>query len=337
MARPLRIHIPGMLQHVISRGNAGEALFRDDVDYARYIELLGHTARRFGVVCESYCLMPTHVHLVLRPGLLTVSRMMQQLNSRYCQWFNRRHNRFGHLTGGRFKAPFVDTDRYFMQLIRYVLRNPVVAGLVANAADWPWSSYAALRDGVDRNQLVSIDGVWLALGTPTPQAAARLLPVYLADPRDDEFPDEGYLIGSEAFKRQFDDALRPSRKCEDYVRSERFASRPPLDEILPADESKHACGVKHAFFEWAYTLREIGRHLGRTTATIWRWVHRRRSKHRGASRAESVPLNDRSTDPTRSPPQGLVAPRLDTVTATLEGYCFEWCTRFCAGTPCDSS
>jgi putative transposase len=274
---------------------------------------------------------------VLRPGLMTVSRMMQQLNSRYCQWFNRRHNRFGHLVGGRFKAPFVDTEHYFMRLIRYVLRNPVTAGLVANAADWPWSSYAALRDGVDRNQLVSIEGVWLALGSRSPEAAARLLPAFLADPSDDEFSDEGYLIGGEAFARRFDDDLRPSRKCEDYVRSERFASRPPLDKVLPADQSKHQCGVKQAFFEWAYTLREIGRHLGRTTATIWRWVHRRRSKPAAVERLVSDPALDLKSDLTHTPPQGLVAPRLDIVTATLEGYCFEWCTRFCAGIPADSS
>ena len=336
MARPLRLHIPGMLQHVISRGNAGEAMFRDEIDYARYVELLGHTTRRFGVVCDSYCLMPTHVHLALRPGLIPVSRLMQQLNSCYCQWFNRRHNRFGHVTGGRFKAPFVDTDLYFMQLIRYVLRNPVAAGLVANAADWPWSSYAAIRDGVDRNQFVSIERVWMALETSTPEAAARVLPAFLADPRDDEFPENGYLIGSEAFARRFDGALRPTRKCEDYVRSERFAARPPLTEVLPTDQSQHECGVKQAFFEWAYTLREIGRHLERTSATIWRWVHRRRSKPRAVRQGEPNP-SDLTADQTRPPPQGLVAPRLNTVTATLDGYCFEWCTRFCAGTPCDSS
>jgi putative transposase len=263
--------------------------------------------------------------------------MMQQLNSRYCQWFNRRHDRFGHVTGGRFKAPFVDTDLYFMRLIRYVLRNPVAAGHVANAADWPWSSYAALRNGADRNQLVSIERVWLAFGITSPEAANRLLPAFLADPTDDEFPEEGYLIGSQVFARQFDAALQPSRKCEDYVRSERFASRPPLAEVLPpSDPSKHECGVKQAFFEWAYTLREIGRHLGRTTATIWRWIHRRRRRklREGRPKAGAVSL---AAEPTRPPPQGLVAPRLETVTVTLEGYCFEWCTRFCAGTPCDSS
>ena len=324
-----------MLQHVITRGNAGEAMFRDDVDYARYVELLGYAARRFGVVCESYCLMPTHVHLVLRPGLITVSRMMQQLNSRYCQWFNRRHHRFGHLTGGRFKSPFVDTELYFMRLIRYVLRNPVVAGHVSNAADWPWSSYGALRSGADENRLVSIEPVWRALGISSPEAAERVLPIFLDDSADDGYSEEGYLIGSEAFAKQFDAALRPSRKCEDYVRPERFAARPPLHEVVSVDQPTPHCGVKQAFFEWAYTLREIGRYLGRTTATIWRWVHFRRTKTRAVCRSDpNSPSRALSTHP---PPHGVVAPRLETVTTTLDGYCFEWCTRFCAGTPCDSS
>jgi REP element-mobilizing transposase RayT len=324
-----------MLRHVITRGNAGEAMFHDDVDYARYVELLGLAARRFGVVCESYCLMRTHVHLVLRPGALSLSRMMQQLNSQYCQWFNRRHDRFGHVTGGRFKAPFVDTELYYLRLIRYVLMNPVVAGYVTRAADWRWSSYAALRTGADRNQFVSIEPVWRALGISSPETAEQTLPAFLDDSSDDGFPEEGYLIGSQAFARQFEAALRPARDCEDYVRAERFAARPPLHEVVSVEQPRRECGVKQAFFEWAYTLREIGRYLGRTTATIWRWVHYGRSKARAVARSNTN--SPGRGDHTHSPPQGLVGPRLETVTTILDGYCFEWCTRFCAGTPCDSS
>ncbi len=324
-----------MLLHVMSRGNAGGAMFLEDADYARYVELLGLAARRFGVVCESYCLMRTHVHLVLRPGALSISRMMQQLNSQYCQWFNRRHGRFGHVTGGRFKALFVDTEPYFLRLIRYVLRNPVVAGYVTHAADWRWSSYEALKTGADRNQFMSSEPVWRALGIGSPETAELILPAFVSDPSDDEFPEEGYLIGSEAFKRQFETALRPARSCEDYVRAERFAARPPLDEVLSVEQPRRDCGVKQAFFEWAYTLREIGCYLGRTTATIWRWVHYGRGNARGAARSNTNSAGPEV--PAHPPPQGLVGPRLETVTTILDGYCFEWCTRFCAGTPCDSS
>jgi len=95
MARPLRIHLPGTLYHVVSRGNNKEAIFADDGDYLRFLSMLASALGRFAFRCHAYRLLWSHFHLLIEAGVHPIWRLMQQLNSCYCQWFNRRHNRFG--------------------------------------------------------------------------------------------------------------------------------------------------------------------------------------------------------------------------------------------------
>ena len=141
MARPLRLHVPGMLHHVMSRGNDKREMFIDDVDYARYLELLERSSRRFGIEVIAYCLMPNHVHLLLKPALHPLSRLMQHVNSAYCGWFNRRHGRVGHVLQGRYKAQILESGPSFLRVLRYIMLNPVNARMVARPGDWSWSSF----------------------------------------------------------------------------------------------------------------------------------------------------------------------------------------------------
>lgn len=91
----------------MSRGNDKREMFIDDVDFARYLALLERSARRFSVHVDGYCLMWNHVHLLLRPTAYPLWRLMHQVNSAYCGWFNRRHGRVGHVLQGRYKAQIV--------------------------------------------------------------------------------------------------------------------------------------------------------------------------------------------------------------------------------------
>src|SRR5438270_11442085 len=88
--------------------------------------------------------MDNHVHLVIDMPAFTVSRGMQLLNGQYAQAFNRRHGYVGHLFQGRFSASRVDDDAYSLQVGRYVVLNPVRAGMVAEAVNWKWSSHGAM-------------------------------------------------------------------------------------------------------------------------------------------------------------------------------------------------
>ena len=92
---------------------------------------------------HAYVLMGNHYHLLLETPEANLSRGMHRINAVYSQKFNRRHDRVGHLLQGRFKAILVEKERHLLELVRYVVLNPVRAGLVRGAGDWPWSNYLA--------------------------------------------------------------------------------------------------------------------------------------------------------------------------------------------------
>lgn len=143
MSRPLRIEFPGAVYHVTSRGDRREPIYRDEADRSAQLEVLAQAMDRFDAQVLAYCLMGNHYHLVLHTRQGNLSRLMRHLNGVYTQAYNRRHELVGHLFQGRFKAILVDRDAYLLTLCRYVERNPVAAGLVDSAGDWPWSSYRA--------------------------------------------------------------------------------------------------------------------------------------------------------------------------------------------------
>ena len=95
---------------------------------------------------HSYCLMPNHYHLLLETPDSNLSRLMQQLNGRYTQSFNRRRKRVGPLFQGRYKAILLDKDQYALALSRYIHLNPVKAKLVTQPEAYEWSSYAVFSN-----------------------------------------------------------------------------------------------------------------------------------------------------------------------------------------------
>jgi REP element-mobilizing transposase RayT len=143
VARKLRDQSEGV-RHIRCRGNRKQPIFVDDYDRERFMVLLAKVARTFGWRVISYCLMTNHVHVVVYVPDFTVSRGMQLLNGQYAQAFNRRHDYVGHLFEGRFRASRVDDEAYSLQVGRYVVLNPVRAGMVEEAVDWKWSSHRAM-------------------------------------------------------------------------------------------------------------------------------------------------------------------------------------------------
>ena len=133
MARQARIEYPG---HVISRGIDRRALFRDDTDRAKYLSLGARAAERFGFRLFAWCLMDNHVHLALETGRVPLSRIMRSINTAYAGYFNLRHGRAGYLFQGRYKALLVDKESYLLELIRYILRNRIEAGLSEKVGEY---------------------------------------------------------------------------------------------------------------------------------------------------------------------------------------------------------
>lgn len=143
MSRPLRLEHPGAVWHVTSRGNEKQPVYRDDIDRQTWLRLLGRVVVHFGWRLHGYVLMGNHYHLIAETPNPSLSRGMRQLNGVYTQAFNRRHARVGHLFQGRFHSVLLQKESHLLELLRYVVLNPVRAGLVDSACDWPWSSYRA--------------------------------------------------------------------------------------------------------------------------------------------------------------------------------------------------
>jgi putative transposase len=143
MPRPLRPQVPGGIYHVISKGNRDEPIYVDGESRRYHLSLCNVTVEGYGWLCHAFCQMGNHYHLVVRTPEPNISAGMQYLNARYAEWFNWRHGYHGHLFQGRFWSRLVESNEYLVEVARYVVLNPVRAGLCRHPGDWPWSSYAA--------------------------------------------------------------------------------------------------------------------------------------------------------------------------------------------------
>ena len=141
MSRPLRIDYPNAWHHVMNRARREEDLFIDKADYQQFIDLLQETVDLFNVNVAAFCLMPTHYHLMVQTPDANLSRCMRHLNGVYTQRYNVRHSCDGTLFRGRYKSILVDVDSYVLQLVRYIHRNPLKAGLVKRLDQYVWSSH----------------------------------------------------------------------------------------------------------------------------------------------------------------------------------------------------
>jgi len=147
MARRLRVFAPGLLYHIIARGNRRQPTFLTDLDYQVYLTQLATYQKRYGIVLYAYCLMSNHVHLLLQTSEAPLAKFMQGLQQSYTQRFNRVHGTVGHLFQGRYRAIVCERDEYLTTLIRYIHLNPVRARLVDDPDLYPYSGHRAYLAG----------------------------------------------------------------------------------------------------------------------------------------------------------------------------------------------
>ncbi len=143
MTRPLRIQYPNAWYHVMNRGRSRTKIFNTPEDYLVFIELLREASFQWKVKIAAYCLMSNHYHLLLQTPGANLSRCMRHINGLYTQYYNRTYRSDGPLFRGRYKSIIVDQDSYLLELIRYIHRNPLRAGLVKRLEDYRWTSHKA--------------------------------------------------------------------------------------------------------------------------------------------------------------------------------------------------
>lgn len=171
MPRQPRPIADGLVYHALNRGNNRHCVFADDADHFAFLHALAQTQLRYPFALFAYALMGNHFHLVLRPGPgQSISRILQSLTVAHTWRYHRRHGSSGHVWQGRFKSPVIQQDAHLLTVLRYVEANPLRAGLVADLADYPWTSYAAHGFGRPDPLLTEPPG-WSNL--PGADAAAR--------------------------------------------------------------------------------------------------------------------------------------------------------------------
>ena len=173
MARQPRLTVAGYPHHIIQRGNNRQAIVRDDADRERLLGLWLEYSRQFKVAIHAWVIMDNHFHLLATPetgdGL---PMMMQAVGRAYVRYFNLRHGRSGTLWEGRYRSTLIESERYLLACMVYIDLNPVRAGMVAQPADYRWSSHRHCI-GQASDKLVSPHALFWGLGnTPFAREAA---------------------------------------------------------------------------------------------------------------------------------------------------------------------
>lgn len=128
---------------MITNATGRDRLFLQDRERGFFLRLLEGVVGRLQWRCRSYCVLGTHYHLLVETPEANLDRGMQRLNSQYAQWFNWRHERRGHLVADRYYSALIERESHAIEVVRYIARNPIRAGLCRSPEEWPWSSYAA--------------------------------------------------------------------------------------------------------------------------------------------------------------------------------------------------
>jgi REP element-mobilizing transposase RayT len=253
----------------------------------KFLEILALTVERFDLVCHAFCLMGNHVHLVITTGEANLSPAIKHVMGVYGQWWNRRHERVGHVFQGRFNAQIVQDDTYLLVVCRYDALNPVRAHFVRSPSDWAWSSHRATAGLAPCPAFLAPEGLLRMLDTENLEAARRryreFVELPLATPgqlkRDLVLGDEAFIAGFKAWRE---------RAAREVPRLQRL-ERPPLGSLFTEHLSRSARDMRIVDAVAAgYSIPEVARFLGLHRCTVDRALV--------ASRARPVAQNAEMQD-----------------------------------------
>jgi len=223
MGRTPRIYIKGGLYFISTASSPNKKLFIDDVDCAKYMELLLKYKEQYGFRLFSYALIPKKVHLLIEPTSGgTISEIMHVITSTYTKYFNDRYGKKGRLFQGRFSATLAERSSYLAELTGYIHQVPVMAGLSDKAEAYRWSSYQ-LYIGPEKDLLGMAgerDEV-LKGYSPEHNEQARLYKEAVEAMGGDRLNelrkklDALQIVGSKAFTKSIEESIKEGEKKED--------------------------------------------------------------------------------------------------------------------------
>ena len=211
MARLVRVAPVGVPQHIIQRGNNRQVCFASEEDMKAYLNWLKELSMKHQVDVHAWVLMTNHVHLLCTPRKENaISRMMQSIGRLYVRYYNHTYQRSGTLWEGRFKSCLVQSERYLLELYRYIELNPVRADMVDEPSDYSWSSYAINALGVE-SELQTPHPEYLALGKSKNERLRNYRDLFKAHVGTEllkeirESINKGLALGSERFTLQIEE------------------------------------------------------------------------------------------------------------------------------------
>jgi REP element-mobilizing transposase RayT len=175
MPRQARIDAPGALHHIIVRGIEKRDIFNDNTDRKRFVQRLANILGESQTPCYAWALLPNHFHLLLKTSLTPIATIMRRLLTGHAVYFNRRHERSGHLFQNRYKSILCQEDNYLLELVRYIHLNPLRAGQISSLKkldSYPYSGHSVLV-GHYQNDWQSVDETLSLFGKKTPKARKR--------------------------------------------------------------------------------------------------------------------------------------------------------------------
>jgi putative transposase len=269
MARPLRIEYPGAVYHITSRGNEQKPIYRDDRDRDNFLATLDKVNKRYHWLCHAYCLMNNHFHLLIETPMGNLSLGMRQLNGVYTQTFNKWHGRVGHLFQGRYKAILIQKDSHLLEVCRYVVLNPVRAGLVKDPGQWRWGSYGATAGRKKPPACLSTSWVLGQFSSERRKAEREYRQyVRLGIGKESIWKDvKGQVIlGEDDFVSRLTDYFGRHKDVLEIPKGQRYASRPALEKLFEGgilrNRSKRDGVIREAVEKFGYTQRAVADYLG---------------------------------------------------------------------------
>ena len=276
MSRPLRIEYAGALYHVTSRGDRREAIYHDDQDRAMWLDVFGQVCRRYNWRCHAWCLMDNHYHVVVETAEGNLSKGMRQLNGVYTQKSNRRHSEMGHVFQGRYKAILVEKNDYLLELSRYVVLNPIRAGMENVIGDWIWSSYRAMVGKAEAPDWFESDWLLACFGRQRAEAVAGYtdfvragigLPSIWKDLRGQLYLGSDHFV--ETIRKGTDIANRGD--LSEISRLQRRPLAKPLSGYAETISDRKLAMVK-AWLSGDYTMKEISESFSVHYSTVSRAI-----------------------------------------------------------------
>ncbi|MCD4774748.1 MAG: transposase [Candidatus Aegiribacteria sp.] len=275
----MRIEYPGALYHVTARGNGKATIFLDDEGRLKFLDILEDCSKAFKFICHGYCIMSNHYHLLIETPNANLSAGIHRLNSVYAKFFNKQYEHVGHVFQGRFKAILVQRDNYLLELCRYIVLNPVRAGIVDHPANYRWSSYCQTIGATETNPTLTTD--WVLAQFDSDISLARKSYInFVMDGINADSPMKDVRAGLVLGDKCFMEALRNrigKHQDDIYIpKEQRYACREDLPSLFKnlkflIKESRNKL-LFTAYTKHGYTMKELSEFLHLHVITVGRII-----------------------------------------------------------------